>query len=294
MGAENQDDLGRTDYLSKREHDEYWKADTKSRQARLRTLYDGRDPTDQYATSRDYNARELEISAIAAHLPGGEILDLGCGNGYTLISLAARFVASTTFLGVDFSERLIEGANALLATAKVANVVKFICADAIEYIAGLAAASTDGVISERFLLNMPDDKTQRRVIREVFRVLKPGGHFLMCEGSMEGFRGLNALRKSVGLVEIEETSADNISAIRFEDSEIERFLTEDVGFRILQKLGFSTYFAVSRVLHPLLVAPERPRFRSKINDLARQVQLGMPFLPGVGSNVVWILEKPAA
>jgi hypothetical protein len=49
----------------------------------------------------------------------------------------------------------------------------------------------------------------------------------------------------------------------------------------------------TRVIHPLLAAPEPPRFDAPINDLARQLQLHAPMLPGIGSNALWVLEKPA-
>src|SRR4030095_13230537 len=39
--------------------------------------------------------------------------------------------------------------------------------------------------------------------------------------------------------------------------------------------------------------PEPPRFDAPINDLARQLQLHAPMLPGIGSNALWVLEKPA-
>lgn len=285
------EDEGRSDRFTDADHKEYWGSDPKLRQERLRALYQNRDPSDPYATSRDFNARELEIEAIARHIPRGKVVDLGCGNGYTLISVAGRLGAGHEFVGIDFSERLIEGAKTLLASAAMVDAPKFICDDAIQYIKALAADSCDGVITERFLLNMPDVNTQHDVIRQIHRVLKPGGVFIMCEGSMEGFRKLNALRSAMGLETIDETSADNLSAIRFEDADIEKFVTRDVGFQIVEKLGFATYFAVSRVLHPLLTAPEPPKFRSKINEWARLLQSNLPLMPGVGSNVVWVLHK---
>jgi SAM-dependent methyltransferase len=285
------EDEGRSDKLTDDDYKEYWRADPKLRQERLRALYQNRDPADPYATSRDFNARELEIEAITRHIPPGKIVDLGCGNGYTLISVAARLGAGHQFVGIDFSESLIEGARTLLAKTAVVDSPEFVCDDAIKYVKALATDSCNGVITERFLLNMPDVATQHDVIREIYRALKPGGVFIMCEGSMEGFRKLNALRGAMGLDTIDETSADNLSAIRFEDAEIEQFVTRGMGFQLVEKLGFATYFAISRVLHPLLTAPEPPKFRSKINEWARQLQSNLPLSPGVGSNVVWVLRK---
>jgi hypothetical protein len=45
------------------------------------------------------------------------------------------------------------------------------------------------------------------------------------------------------------------------------------------------------VLHPLLAAPESPKFNAKINDLARMIQSYVPFDVGYGGNVLWVLER---
>jgi SAM-dependent methyltransferase len=186
---------------------------------------------------------------------------------------------------------LIKGAKLLAEKEGAAEPLNFVCADAIAYVKNLPDKSIDGVITERFLINMPDEGVQRAIIRDIHRVLRPGGRFMMCEGSMEGFRGLNDLRSAVGLDPILERSADNPAAIRFEDKEIERFVTEEAGFRLLGKFGMSLYFTVSRVLHPLLAAPRPPKFDAPINDLAGLLQSKLTLDPGIGSNVVWLLER---
>ena len=279
-------DAGRTERLSEAAHAEYWSADPATRQTILRNLYNGRNATDPYATSRDYNLRELEIEALQRNAVGSKILDLGCGNGYTLISLAKRTPAEMT--GVDFSERLIEGAKTLAQA--VMPQPTFLCADAIEYVRAAPSASVDCIIAERFLLNMPDEATQRAIIREAHRMLRGGGRLLMLEGSRDGFVALNKLRAKNGLPEIHESSGDNLSSLRFDDAEIEQFIAS-IGFRLIKKLGFSDYFIITRVLHPRLVAPAQPAFKAKINEFAREIQLNLPFRPGVGMNVLWVLER---
>ena len=287
-------DFGRNDRLTAEDHKRYWSIGSKERQAVLRNIYNKRAATDPYATSRDHNLRELEIAAIKASLaPTPRIIDLGCGNGYTLLSLG-KVVEDCRLIGVDFADKLIEGA--IRQTEEMGSGLKcvpeFICEDAIEFVKKCDDASSHCVITERFLLNLPDEKTQRSVIKDIFRILKPGGQLLMCEGSLDGFRALNDLRRSVALEEIAATSADNVSSNRFDDKSIERFITEDVGFLLAAKLGFSLFFAVSRVLYPALIAPQRPSFGARINELARSIQQQSPFAPGLGSNVLWVLEKP--
>jgi len=278
--------------VSEAEFQQYWQMTASERQIKLRELFNKRSPTHPYATSRDGNLRELEITAIARCVPSGKVLDLGCGNGYTLISIASRR-ADCQMIGVDFAERLIEGARQLASTAALQSHVDFIAADAIEYVREVPDETVDGVITERFLLNLPDEGSQRAMIAEIFRVVRPGGRFVMCEGSMKGFRALNDLREQVGLPKIEERSSDNASANRFEDREIEAFCA-GLGFTQVEKLGFRDYFIVSRVLHPLLVMPQPVTFDARINDLARQVQSAMPFTPDLGSNVVWVFAKRTA
>ena len=274
------------------DYDRYWQVSEDERQSFLKRHYNQRDPSDPYATSRDFNLRELEIQAICNTLPeSGHIVDLGCGNGYTTISLA-RVKKTHTFVGIDFAEKLIEGARTLCVAERppLAHSPNFVCDDAIAYVSRLADNSVDAVITERFLLNLPSPEMQRFVIRDCFRALRRGGRLLMCEASGDGFAALNDLRVACGLSTIAETSTDNVSAIRFQDAEIERFISE-IGFRLAGKLGFSTYFIISRVLHPLLVQPLPPRFGAPINMLARVIQSRLPLNPSFGSNVLWVLEK---
>jgi len=275
------------------EYEQYWGMTDREKQEFLRASFEKRDAKDKYATSRDFNARELEINSIKKNISRkGTIFDMGCGNGYTLISLAKVF-ENWEMVGVDFSKNLIEGAMFLLNETKkeLKSIPEFVFGDAIEYVKKIKSNSVGYVITERFIQNMPSVKVQKEVILEVHRILQAGGKFLMCEGSADGFKGLNELRESVGLYRIPETSSDNISAIRIPDKEFESYIENEVGLRLIAKNGFSSFFIISRVLHPLLVAPQRPRFDAKINELARLIQENLPPEAGYGGNVLWVFEK---
>jgi len=278
------------------EYERYWREfSDEQRQSFVRESYNRlRNPDDPYATSRDTNLRDLEIDAIGAHVPSpGSLLDLGCGNGFTLFALGMR-LGGLSMVGVDFSEVLIRGAEAMRATyeGKLLVVPQFILGDAIVHISGLQADSVDCVLTERFLQNLPSRGSQQRVVREARRVLRSGGRLLMCEGSQDGFEALNDLREAVGLARIPATGPENVSALRFRDSEIEHFAEDEVGLKRIAKVGFSSYFVVARVLHPLLVSPEQPRFDAPINDLAHKIQAHLPKDSTFGSNVLWVYEKP--
>jgi ubiquinone/menaquinone biosynthesis C-methylase UbiE len=284
---------GRATRRTEEEAEQYRKGSEAEKQALLKKAYDKRNASDVYATSRDSSLRELEIDSLRQSLPAGRsILDLGCGNGYTLLSLA-RSVPASTMTGVDFAPNLIEGAKAIKQqwAGQLRCEPEFICDDAVAHIQKVPEGSWDVIITERFLLNLPSLRSQQEVIRAIYRALTPGGTFLMCEGSEDGHEYLNQLREKVGLAVIPRNKADNISARRFHDCEVERFATSEIGFRLTRKLGYSTYFLIARVLHPLLVRPQEPRFDAKINEFAMKIQQHTSFSPGYGSNVLWVFEK---
>jgi SAM-dependent methyltransferase len=283
---------GRNTEHSEEEYQRYLRMSDAEKQQFLRKSYSQRNAADPYATSRDYNMRDLEIEAIGDHLgSAARIADLGCGNGYTLLSLASR-AERREMTGVDFTESLIAGANQLASerAPQLLSHPTFLCEDALQFVRNSADSRFDCLITQRFLQNLPTPEAQRGAIREIHRTLMAGGRFLMCEGAMGGFNALNEVRAAVGLSRIPATGRDNPSSVRFQDAELEAF-AEGLGFRLLNKVGFSTYFLIARVLHPLLVAPQSPRFNARINDLAKLIQQHTARAPGYGSNVLWIFER---
>lgn len=285
----HKDKEGRTTEHSDDEYKKYFSMSGEEKQEFVKLSYEKRNAKDKYATSQDFYIHELEINAIEKFLnEKGKVLDIGCGNGYTLISLAKKFT-DWSFTGVDFSSNLVEGAKFL--SSELNNKPEFICSDAIGYIKEANEDSYGYIITERFIQNLPDITWQKNVIKDIYRVLRKGGRFMMCEGSVDGFRALNNLRVKVGLDAIPETYTGNVSAVRIEDKEFEEFMQKELGFKLVNKSGFSDYFMISRVFHPLMVSPASPRFNSKINEIAKLIQDKTTYKPGIGTNTLWVFEK---
>ncbi len=160
-------------------------------------------------------------TALAKLNAGETVLDLGSGGGIDVLLSARRVGPTGKAYGLDMTDEMLALANENKRKAGVTNV-EFLKGE-IEHIP-LPDNSVDVIISN-CVINLSADKDA--VLREAFRVLKPGGRFAVSDVVTRG-EMLPEIRKSVllwvGCIAgaLEETDYRNkLSAAGFTDVDVE-------------------------------------------------------------------------
>lgn len=116
------------------------------------------------------------VIELAQVKPGDKVLDVGCGTGSLTLTAKTSAGISGAVYGIDASPEMIDVAR---KKAKRSGLDVVFDVELIEKIP-FPDATFDVVVSRLVIHHLPDD-LKRRGFSEIFRVLKPGGHFLVVD-----------------------------------------------------------------------------------------------------------------
>lgn len=233
---------------------------------------------DDAVTHRDRQQRFLEIETLLKLLPRGQrVIDIGCGNGYST-AILARY--SREVLGVDYSAAMVERARRSFGS--IANL-RFQVQDVMHLT--LDRSSFDIAVSQRCLINLGGWDNQQKAITNIAEVIKPGGLFIMQEGTRQGREALNQAREMAGLPRMPVVAFND----DFDEDMLWPFLRRLFDVVSVERTGM--YDLISRVVHPLLVSPAEPKYDDKINEIARLVAAKIPGVEWLGREFSALLRR---
>ena len=164
-------------------------APTERREAALQLFAPVAETYDRYARllslAQDGRWRSFLVSRIEA-APGDRVLDVACGTAAVALELVRRFGCSV--VGVDQSSAMLAEAQRRVASAGESARVELreACAEELPFEDG----SFDGV-TFTYLLRYVDDPAA--TLRELARVVRPGGRIASLEFFVPDRRSVNAL-----------------------------------------------------------------------------------------------------
>ena len=182
--------------------------------------------------------------ALASLKPGEVVLDLGSGAGFDCFLAANQVGKNGKVIGVDMTPEMLDRARENVRKGNFENV-EFRLGE----IENLPVADNHvDVIISNCVINLAPDK--KRVFREGFRVLKPGGRFMVSD--------------IVLLQELPEVIRNSIGAYL---GCVAGAVTKDDYLQAIQAAGFREIRIIEEVTFPTELLANDPTAREIVNNL---------------------------
>lgn len=233
------------------------------------------------AGSNDFLLKELEQRLILTTiLENSRVLEVGCGNGDTLIKLVKD--KNCTGIGLDFSEGMVKLAQSACEKLKYNSKLVFDLGKVPGLPSGMG--EFDYALTERCLINLDSHETQYQAFLEIMSRLKVGGYYLMIESFIQGLERTNDLREMLGLERIYPPWHN----VFMDESLVSGW--QDNNLKLVGVTPFSsTYFFLSRVVYAAVAREkgEELRYDSDINLLSCK----LPPMGDFGPTRLYLWQK---
>lgn len=242
------------------------------------------------AGSGDINLKKLEITAIQKSIGRpSSVLDAGCGNGFTLASLAAS-IPDCSFYGFDYSRGMVDAAGELIREKGLVDRIRLCQASLLDHFPSSLSTINiprhgfDCIFTERSLINLDTYQQQAQAVQSLWSMLAPGGRLVLCEAFLDGLAEINSFREAVGLQCISPPWHNRYLTVSEMNNILPGYPEEP---KVVEFSG--TYYFVSRVVHAreALLQGKEPSYDASINLQS----LDLPPLPLFGQSKIVIYEK---
>ena len=167
-----------------------------------------------------------------------KVIDVGCGNGFTLETIKKRMPALDC-VGVEYNDAL--RAIASKRAPVIPGDIRDLSTIKLEH------EMADAIICQRVIINLLDPKDQLLALKNIIALAKPGASLLFIETFQRGLDNLNSARAEFSLSPIPPAVHNLPLAERFFESP---YLKADYS-SVAKINALSTHFFVSRVLHEI-------------------------------------------
>jgi ubiquinone/menaquinone biosynthesis C-methylase UbiE len=247
----------------------------------------------QQARENQYDVKAVNFDILEENLEffylngliedGSVICDMGCGNGRTIIEIA-KTKPGTKFIGLDFVEEMIDIAIKEKHDQKLHNVEFFSFDAGAESIDDKYKGMFDTILTKRLLINLKGER-KYQAIRNIHRMLKPDGKYIMMECFIEPLQRVNEIRTRFNLPEIK--------VWHFNEYLTEKFVCDVEQYFLKQKkMDFeSLYYFVSRIFNAYL-SGGKPEYTAPINRLAIELsKMGVSVVEDYSPEKIIVFRK---
>lgn len=200
--------------------------DSQTFKTRDATSYDALTEQFDFFTERLSNPLAARMVALAEVNSSDVVLDIGTGTGVVALQAAKEIGAGGKVHGIDLSGGMLKTATAKAEKLGLAAKTEFTQMDAekLEF----ADGSFDKVVSLFALLHFPNPLV---ALKEIYRVLKPGGRLVIAVGSSPPLFSLSGLTHRLKVLPdlLRRRQGKQLVAPGFLDSLVEKHLPESAG-----------------------------------------------------------------
>ncbi|RPG55393.1 MAG: class I SAM-dependent methyltransferase [Flavobacteriales bacterium TMED235] len=205
-----------------------------------------------------------------------KILDIGCGNGYTLKKIS-KLIKKAELTGFEPNDLLRNIAKKVLG--KKARILGNSIRDLNEF-----SEKFDIIICQRIIINIQNYKDQKKALQNILTLSKKGTKLIFIEAFKSGLNNLNYVRKKCKLLPLKPRIHNLYLPDNFFKNKFLKKIIHD------KEETLSSYYLIARVLHPIYLKAYKEKFEFN-SDFVKFFKMVFPYCEGNFSQLKFLIYR---